>query len=97
MKERKLKDQYFWRLTVIGLVMLLLMACATPPAPTGGEEAAAEPETAAETVAEDAEGELPDVPRERTLVIMAGEQSQYTLFDNQNPYIPGSDAGFHSG
>ena len=40
---------------------------------------------------------LEDVPRDRTLIVMNGGPSQYPLFDNQNPYIPGSDQGYHLG
>ena len=40
---------------------------------------------------------LDDVPRDRTLILMNGGPNQYSLFDNQNPYIPGSDQGFHMG
>ena len=39
----------------------------------------------------------PEVPRNRTLIIMAGGPNTYALWNNQNPYIPGSDAGFHTG
>ena len=28
---------------------------------------------------------------------MNGGPNQYSLFDNQNPYIPGSDQGYHMG
>ena len=38
---------------------------------------------------------LEDVPRDRTLIVMHGGWVQYSLFDNQNPYIPGSE--FHIG
>jgi peptide/nickel transport system substrate-binding protein len=41
-------------------------------------------------------GELKEVPRNRTLIIMNGGKP-YTVYDNQNPYIPGQDAGFHMG
>ena len=40
---------------------------------------------------------LRDIPRERTLILMNGGPNQYALFNNQNPYIPGSDQGFHFG
>lgn len=98
----------FWRLLGLCLVVLLaLAACAAPPADSGDQTAvpatdqeAAAPapaEQEAATPAEAPAGELKEVAREKTLIIMAGEQNQYTLFDNQNPYIPGSDQGFHSG
>ncbi|MEZ4662474.1 MAG: ABC transporter substrate-binding protein [Caldilineaceae bacterium] len=95
-------------LCLLVIVMLVLAACggqviedAAPAAEGGGDAAAAEPAAegaAAEEAAPAADAaELPEVPRERTLIIMAGEMNQYTLFDNQNPYIPGSNNGFHSG
>ena len=40
---------------------------------------------------------LDEVPRDRTLILMNGGPNQYSLFDNQNPYIPGSDQGYHMG
>ena len=40
---------------------------------------------------------LKEVPRDRTFIVMNGGPNQYPLFDNQNPYIPGSDQGFHLG
>ena len=40
---------------------------------------------------------LDDVPRDRTMILMNGGPNQYSLFDNQNPYIPGSDQGYHMG
>ena len=91
-----------WRLLVVGLVMALLAACVTtapPAAPQAAEQAqpAAEEKPAAAEEAEVVEGELREVPRNRTLIIMNGGPNQYALFDNQNPYIPGSDAGFHMG
>ena len=41
--------------------------------------------------------DLKDIPRDRTLIVMNGGPNQYALFGNQNPYIPGSDQGFHMG
>ena len=40
---------------------------------------------------------LREVPRDRTLVVMNGGPHQYSLYDNHNPYVPGSDQGFHFG
>ena len=40
---------------------------------------------------------LDEVPRDRTMILMNGGPNQYSLFDNQNPYIPGSDQGYHMG
>jgi len=73
-------------------------------APAAAEEEAAEEAVAAEeeaaeepAAAEASMADLPEVPRNRTLIIMNGGPNQYALFDNQNPYIPGSDQGFHMG
>ncbi len=40
---------------------------------------------------------LEPVPRDRTMILMNGGPNQYALFNNQNPYIPGSDQGYHMG
>ncbi len=85
------------------LIMALMAACAAPATQAPAEAPAADAEQAAGTDASAAApstgdaASLPEVPRERTLIIMAGGPNQYTLFDNHNPYIPGSDAGFHTG
>jgi peptide/nickel transport system substrate-binding protein len=42
-------------------------------------------------------GELKEVPRNRTLIVMGAEAKPGTMYNNQNPYIPGSTAGFHTG
>lgn len=42
-------------------------------------------------------GELKEVPRNRTLIVMGGERNQMTMHDNQNPWIPGQTDGFHTG
>ena len=41
--------------------------------------------------------QLKEVPRERTLIVMNGGPHQYALYNNHNPYIAGSDQGFHFG
>ncbi|MEM7132613.1 MAG: ABC transporter substrate-binding protein [Chloroflexota bacterium] len=90
-------------LTLLAIVVLLLAACGGEviemESADGGDDAAATDGggDGGEAAASADPGELPEVPRERTLIIMAGEMNQYTLFDNQNPYIPGSNNGFHSG
>ncbi|MBV7336253.1 ABC transporter substrate-binding protein [Chloroflexi bacterium TSY] len=86
---------YLVRLCGLIVVLLLVVACGTP-APAGDTGAADAPASDAGGSTASA-ADLPDVPRERTLIIMAGEMNQYTLYDNQNPYIPGSNNGFHSG
>lgn len=82
---------------VLLITLLILVGCASPAAPAG--QAPADQPAAEEQAAAPAEttAELRDVPRERTLIVMAGGPNQYTLFNNHNPYIPGSDAGFHTG
>ena len=77
------------------MIAALLAACGAPAAPAA--PAAEAPAATAAPAAESSDGELPEVPRERTLIIMAGGPNQYQLFDNHNPYIPGSDAGWHLG
>jgi peptide/nickel transport system substrate-binding protein len=78
------------------MIAALLASCAAPSAPAPAAEPAAE--TAAEApAAEVEEVDLPEVPRNRTLIIMNGGPNTYTLFNNQNPYIPGSNDGFHMG
>ena len=92
--------------SLLVILILTLAACGgqvietEPAADTGDGETAAAADADAGDGGEEAtadSAELPEVPRERTLIIMAGEMNQYTLFDNQNPYIPGSNNGFHSG
>ena len=41
--------------------------------------------------------DLPSVPRDKTLIVMNGGPYQYSLFNNHNPYVVGSDQGFHFG
>jgi peptide/nickel transport system substrate-binding protein len=96
------KIEVFLRLTVIGLVIGVLVACGGPaatPATTETKAEIAKEAPAAEQVpaAEQPAAELKEVSRNRTLIIMNGGPNQYTLFDNHNPYIPGSDQGFHMG
>ncbi len=87
---------FLWRLVTFGVIAaLLLTACAAPAgpaAPAAGEAPAAEaPAAAAEAPA------IAEVAREKTLIVMAGGPNQYAQFDNQNPFIPGSDQAFHTG
>ncbi|HRW06455.1 MAG TPA: ABC transporter substrate-binding protein, partial [Caldilineaceae bacterium] len=86
-----------WRTVLVGLIVLVLLAgCqGAAPAAEGGEAAAGGGEAAAPAAAD--APELPEVPRDRTLVVMAGGPNTYAQFDNQNPFIPGSDQAFHTG
>ncbi|MCB0109801.1 MAG: hypothetical protein KDE53_27955, partial [Caldilineaceae bacterium] len=88
-----------WRTVLVGLIVLVLLAgcqgAAPAPAAEGGEAAAGGGEAAAPAAAD--APELPEVPRDRTLVVMAGGPNTYAQFDNQNPFIPGSDQAFHTG
>ena len=69
-------------LIVIGVILAQLIACTAPAdAPAG----------AAARVA------LPVVPREQTLIVMAGPANQYTQFNNHNPFTPSSSDAFHVG
>ena len=87
-----------WSVLLIGLlVMGLVAACAAPASPASVPAAGETAAPAQAAASAPAAGELPEVPREQTLIVMAGGPITYTLFDNQNPYIPGSDAGFHMG
>ncbi|CAN5813018.1 ABC transporter substrate-binding protein [soil metagenome] len=90
------KFSLVWRLVCLSVIMALVMtACATPAtAPTTTETAA----TAAPAAAGAADtAQLPEVPREKTLYVMAGGPNQYDQFDNQNPFTPSQDKGFHTG
>ncbi|GIV77879.1 ABC transporter substrate-binding protein [Litorilinea aerophila] len=96
------RRMWLWRLTALGLVLTLLLSACGQAVPAGQAPAAEAPAgqgaTGEQAAAPSASaGELREVPRERTLIIMNGGPNQYTLFDNQNPYIPGSDQGFHMG
>jgi peptide/nickel transport system substrate-binding protein len=80
------------------MIAATLAACSAPAAEapaagtsTGGTTAAEAP--AAEVAAAD----LPEVPRERTLIIMAGGPNQYALFNNQNPFVASQGDAFHTG
>ena len=85
-----------WRVMLMSIIAaLLLTACpSSAPAPAeGGDTAAAPAEAAPAADAPD----IKEVAREKTLVVMAGGPNQYAQFDNQNPFIPGSDQAFHTG
>ena len=83
-----------YHVVLVGLLIAaLLAACGAPAAPAADAPAAAAPAAPAPVTG----GDLPEVPRDRTLIVMAGGPNQYTLFNNHNPYIPGSDAGWHLG
>lgn len=89
-----------WLLITV-MIAALLAACGAPAVPAAEAPAADAPAAEAAATeapaAEVADVDLPEVPRERTLIVMNGGPNQYTLFNNQNPYIPGSDQGFHMG
>ncbi len=91
------KFSLVWRLVCLSVIVALVMtACATPAtAPTTTETAATAAPAASGAAADTAK--LPEVAREKTLYVMAGGPNQYDLFDNQNPFIPGQDKGFHTG
>jgi peptide/nickel transport system substrate-binding protein len=78
------------------MIAAMISACggtATTETPAG--EAPAAGETTA-PAAEAPAADLPEVPRERTLIIMAGPNS-YAMYDNQNPFVPSQGDGFHYG
>jgi peptide/nickel transport system substrate-binding protein len=85
-----------WRIVLATVVVLLqLAACAAPASPAA--EPAEQPATGDQAVPAVEAADLREVPRNRTLIVMAGEQNQYTLWNNHNPYIPASNNGFHVG
>lgn len=101
MKQRR---HSIWTLIFPCLLILSMLAACTPPATPGPAAPAAEQPAAAEATTAPALAEaaaegptLKEVPRNRTLIIMNGGPNQYTLYNNQNPYIPGSNQGFHMG
>lgn len=92
------KVSFVWRLLAVAVVIAtLLSACAAPAAPAGEQPAAASGDQAAAAAPAADAPAIKDVPREKTLIVMAGGPNQYAQFDNHNPFIPGSDAAFHTG
>jgi peptide/nickel transport system substrate-binding protein len=83
-----------WRLITLVMSLSLVLAACQPAAPAA-EAPAAGGDTQAAPAAE--APQIKEVPREKTLVVMAGGPNQYAQFDNHNPFIPGSDAAFHMG
>jgi peptide/nickel transport system substrate-binding protein len=92
-----MKPRTLQMLLISLMIAAMVAACAPSAAPTGDAPAADAP--AAEVpAAESADAaDLPEVPRNRTLILMSGPVGGHTLFNNHNPYIPGSDEGFHTG
>jgi peptide/nickel transport system substrate-binding protein len=93
MDLQNLNRRDFLRLTGLSAAGVMAAACGTPPAP--GSEAApageAAPAASGETAAPAAEVSVPDVPRERTLVIMfGGTQGQFVDVGLGNPYATGA-------
>jgi peptide/nickel transport system substrate-binding protein len=99
---------YAMKLRMVNLLLLIVMvaailaACGAPPAATsetpaaGGASATEAP--AADTSAGSGDmSNLPEVPRNRTLIIMAGPNGQYPLFNNQNPFVASQGDAFHQG
>jgi len=82
------------------LIASMLAACGSPAteapaaAPASGEAAAPAAEAPA---AEAPAADLPEVPRNRTLIIMAGGPNTYALYNNQNPFVPSQGGAFHEG
>lgn len=79
-------------LLLIVMIAAMVAACGAPAT----TETPAAGDTAAAPAAEAPAAELAEVPRERTLIIMAGDNS-YAMYDNQNPFVPSQGAGFHYG
>jgi len=89
-------------LLLVVMVASILAACGAPPAApsaapaTGGAAATVAPAADASAGGGDMSN-LPDVPRNRTLIIMAGPNGQYPLFNNQNPFVASQGDAFHEG
>jgi peptide/nickel transport system substrate-binding protein len=82
------------------LIAALLAACGGTPTTTDtpAADAPAAGGTAAEApAAEVPAADLPEVPRERTLIIMAGGPATYAGYNNQNPFVPSQGGAFHYG
>jgi peptide/nickel transport system substrate-binding protein len=84
------------------VIAAMLAACGAPAADTTTAPAADAPPAAEGTSAEAPAAavespELPEVPRNRTLIVMNGGPNQYALFNNQNPYSASQGEGFHMG
>ncbi len=82
------------------MIAAMLAACGTPATDAPAAEAPAAGESAAPAAAASAEGnaaDLPEVPRNRTLIIMAGGPNTYALYNNQNPFVPSQGDAFHTG
>ncbi|MCC6458414.1 MAG: hypothetical protein IT328_25920, partial [Caldilineaceae bacterium] len=82
------------------MIVAMLAACGTPAAPAApaGDAPAAGAPAAEAPAAESADAaDLPEVPRNRTLIIMAGGPNQYALFNNQNPFTSSQGDAFHMG
>jgi len=81
-------------------ISMLLAACrraeeATPPAPAAPTPAAGATPASAATPAP---GQVRQVPRERTLIVMqGGDAGQNPDYANFNLYVTGSQAGWHAG
>jgi peptide/nickel transport system substrate-binding protein len=86
-----------WRLTIASVVLAMILAACSSPAAAPSTEAPAEGAAEAAPAEGSQVADLKEVPRERTLIVMAGGPGQYQQFDNQNPFIPGSDQAFHTG
>ena len=79
------------------LIASMLAACGTPATDAPAADAPAAEAPAAEAPAEAPAADLPEVPRNRTLIIMAGGPNTYALYNNQNPFIPSQGGAFHEG
>jgi peptide/nickel transport system substrate-binding protein len=82
------------------MIVAMLAACGTPAAPAApaADAPAADAPAAEAPAAESADAaDLPEVPRNRTLIIMAGGPNQYALFNNQNPFTSSQGDAFHMG
>ena len=96
-----IKPRTLQMMLVTLVIAAMLAACGAPAADTttapAADATAAEGTSAEAPAAEIESPELPEVPRNRTLIIMNGGPNQYALFNNQNPFSASQGEGFHMG
>ena len=96
-----IKPRTLQMMLVTLVIAAMLAACGAPAADTttapAADATAAEGTSAEAPAAEVESPELPEVPRNRTLIIMNGGPNQYALFNNQNPFSASQGEGFHMG
>jgi peptide/nickel transport system substrate-binding protein len=96
-----MKKHWSWRYMILSLGLLLTLAlaaaCAAPETAAPAAPSGADAPAAAAPAPEQTTTGLREVPRDRTLIVMAGGPNQYTLWNNYHPYIPGSGESWFGG